>query len=321
MSLTIFVRSSDAKPAPSLTFDADRVAIGRGPGCDVRLPDPSVSQRHATARRNGREWVLVDEGSTNGTFVGDERLAVGAARALKSGDLVRIGRVWLEVRVDQAPPTHDLALATRDLALALVSDAMRALGGDATPAVHVVEGPDLGATLRLADEGRPYVVGRGEGCELALTDVDASREHVQIVRRGGSVLLRDRGSKNGVLLGDAVLARDRDVPWRASALVTLGSTVLALDEPSAAALAQLEQGDDEPIAEGEVEPRPKPLASSEPPASVAAPKAEAPIAELPDGQAAAPREGRWTATDVVVMLAAVAIIALSLAGLVWLLKS
>jgi pSer/pThr/pTyr-binding forkhead associated (FHA) protein len=323
MSLTLLVRSTDAKNPPSLTFDSDRVVIGRGAGCDLRLPDPSVSHRHASVRRRRGDWIVVDEGSTNGTFVGGVRLGKGEPHAVKTGDLVRVGRVWLEVKIDQTPPTHDLALATRDLALALVSGAMQAIGAEVLPKVRVVEGPDVGATLALAEEGRPYVLGRGETCDLPLTDVDASREHVQIVRRGGTVLVRDRRSKNGALLGEVRLATDRDVPWKSNMLLCVGKTLLALDEPTAVALAELEQADDEPIREGEVEPAPAPLSTSEPPASAAPePMAQAPIAEIPKPEEPEPaKDGRWTATDFVVVFAAIAIIALSLAGLVWLLRS
>src|SRR5262245_34915018 len=128
MPITLTVRASDADKdgsEPSLTFDAPRVVIGRGASCDVRLPDPSVSQRHAVVSAQGAEYQIIDEASTNGTFVGGVRLSPKAPRALRSGDMVRVGRVWVEVRVDQTAPTPDLALATRDLALALVQNAMR----------------------------------------------------------------------------------------------------------------------------------------------------------------------------------------------------
>src|SRR5271156_4060817 len=124
MPISILIRSSgESDGTSSLTFDGARIVIGRGPGCDVRLPDPSVSHRHATVRANGASYTLVDEGSTNGTFVGGVRLSPHAPRALRSGDLARVGRVWLQVRMDQTPPTRELASATRDLALELVADA------------------------------------------------------------------------------------------------------------------------------------------------------------------------------------------------------
>ena len=172
-----------------------RIAIGRGSSSDVRLPDPSVSHRHATIDSRGQDFVLVDEESTNGTFVGGARLPPRTSRVLRSGDLIRVGRVWLEARVEQVPITRDVAGTTRDIALALVSDAMARLGEVTTTRVRVVEGDrDLGATLALDEEGRVYSVGRAAECDLPLSDDAASREHVQIVRRGSAVLVRDLGS-------------------------------------------------------------------------------------------------------------------------------
>ena len=43
--------------------------LGRGTDCDLRLVDPGVSRHHAELRVEDGEVVLVDLGSTNGTFV------------------------------------------------------------------------------------------------------------------------------------------------------------------------------------------------------------------------------------------------------------
>jgi DNA-binding winged helix-turn-helix (wHTH) protein len=64
--------------------------IGREQGVDVRIDTPGVSRRHARLVITGGEAVLEDLGSKNGTFVRDERLS--APRALKDGDVVRLGR-------------------------------------------------------------------------------------------------------------------------------------------------------------------------------------------------------------------------------------
>ena len=315
------------------------MVIGRGQGCDVRLPDPSVSQRHATIRTEGGKHSLVDEGSTNGTFVGGVRLSPQTPRALRAGDLIRVGRVWLEARIDQTPPTRDLAVATRELALMLVAQAMEEQGDDVVPKVRVVEGPDAGAVLPLLEEGRAYIIGRDDTCDLPLADADASREHVQLVRRGPAVLARDPGSKNGALIGESRLARDRDVAWRAALMMRVGRTVLALEEPVAQALGALEGAADEPMLEADVPPEPAPVSIARPietaateaapppssaPASAGIGKA-APIAEVraATGRNAATvrSRGGWSATDFAVVLAAAFVIALSVAGLVWLLRS
>src|SRR5438477_1094949 len=147
MALTIRVRSGDGDSPPSITFDAPRIVIGRGEGCEVRLPDPSVSHRHASIRQRGTEYIVLDEGSSNGTFVGPVRLSPQAPRVLKTGDLVRVGRVWLEAVVEQALPTQNAPVATRELALALVSEALAAEGTESAARVKVVEGPGTGAAL------------------------------------------------------------------------------------------------------------------------------------------------------------------------------
>lgn len=318
MPVSVIVRSATrAGEAPTLTFDGDRVVVGRGAFADVRLPDPSVSARHATLRAQAGEYVLIDEGSTNGTFVGGVRLTPHAPRTVRSGDLVRVGRVWLEVRTDAAPITSDLPLATRDLAFGLVQEAMRAVGDETAPTVRVVEGPDHGAMLVLGEEGHAYVVGRGESCALLLADADASREHVQVVRRGASVLVRDLGGKNQAALGESWLPADRDIVWRRPAMLRVGRSVLALAEPVAEALAELEAAVDEALPEGGSPPPP----SSHGPRSLGVGAAgAAPIAEVPPPVAVAParRRSDWSTTDIAVGGAALLVIILSAGGLYWL---
>lgn len=69
--------------------------IGRAETCDICLPDPSVSRRHAEIRKIGSTFVLTDLGSTNGTMVNGARIA---ERALTDGDRITVGRTDLEFR-------------------------------------------------------------------------------------------------------------------------------------------------------------------------------------------------------------------------------
>jgi pSer/pThr/pTyr-binding forkhead associated (FHA) protein len=339
MPVTVVVRTASAPSpgtaqgaVPALTFDGARVVIGRGSGSDVRLPDPSVSTRHATIRATGNDYAIVDEGSTNGTWVGGVKLLPQSPRVVKSGDLVRVGRVWLELTIGQKAPTPDLGLATRDLAFALVQRAMDAVGDDTVAKVRVAEGPDIGEELRLTEEGRAYVIGRAETCDLPLADADASREHAVVARRGGQILLRDLSSRNGVFIGESKLSPDRDVVWRAPTMARIGITVLALDEPVSAALAELEAAADEAMREEDIPPSPGPAVAPEPereqdPDPEPAPKslaAAAPIAEIAadtSQMTRVPRAKRgWSMTDVLVVTLALGVIAASIAGLVWVLR-
>jgi hypothetical protein len=272
------------------------------------------------------------------------KLLPQSPRVVKSGDLVRVGRVWLELSIGQKAPTPDLGLATRDLAFALVQRAMDAVGDDTVAKVRVAEGPDIGEELLLTEEGRAYVLGRAETCDLPLADPDASREHAVVARRGGQILLRDLGSRNGVYLGESKLAPERDVVWRAPTMARIGITVLALDEPVSTALAELEAAADEAMREEDIPPAPEatpppapaapadagagatgrsgpPSSSSRAPLSVAG---AAPIAEIAadtSEMTRVPRAKRgWTMTDLLVVTLALGVIAASLAGLVWVLR-
>jgi pSer/pThr/pTyr-binding forkhead associated (FHA) protein len=325
MPITVLVRSA-TRGEVRLTFDGTQsVVLGRGASCDVRLPDPSVSHRHASLRTQGMDFVLLDEGSTNGTFVGGVPIAPRTSRIVRSGDMVRLGRVWIELTLDQSPATRDVGAATRDMALALVSQALTSMGVDPTARLRVVEGRDQGLTLSLAEEGRVYTLGRGAGCDLPLADADASREHTQVVRRGAVITVRDLRSKNGTWLGESCLGADAEAVWRPALMVRIGRTVLALVEPVADALARIEDAPDEPMPALEnVPPPPAPIPPAQAPlhADRGGTASVAPTALVPQ-RAATPanRPGaRWSTADRMVMAAAISVLALSIAGLVWLLR-
>jgi hypothetical protein len=53
---------------------APHSVIGTEPTCTVVLADPYMSSRHAEIRAESGVWILVDLGSTNGTFVNNNRV-------------------------------------------------------------------------------------------------------------------------------------------------------------------------------------------------------------------------------------------------------
>ncbi len=71
------------------------ISIGRSPGATLVLEDPYVSTRHAELREIDGEWTLVDLGSTNGTFVDDERIS--EPQVLTIGTPARIGQTTFEL--------------------------------------------------------------------------------------------------------------------------------------------------------------------------------------------------------------------------------
>ena len=72
--------------------------IGRGEECTVPLWDESASRRHALVERRDDSLWLVDLGSANGTWVGEERIE---RRAIEGGERIRIGSTDLRVETDR----------------------------------------------------------------------------------------------------------------------------------------------------------------------------------------------------------------------------
>ena len=96
-----------------LPFSRELLLVGRDRGCDVRLEDRTVSRRHA-ALRLGDDAVYAEDLSTNGTFVGGERLqgevAVPFGAALAMGVFsVRVVERDGEETPTQAPPVVEPA--------------------------------------------------------------------------------------------------------------------------------------------------------------------------------------------------------------------
>ncbi len=79
--------------------------------------------------------------------------------------------------------------------------------------LKVIQGPDSGALFIVL--ARQVVLGRGEDCDVMVSDLKASRQHATLRASGGAWELEDLGSANGVSLNGSftrkVGVRNRDV--------------------------------------------------------------------------------------------------------------
>ncbi|MBI5815154.1 MAG: FHA domain-containing protein [Nitrospinae bacterium] len=89
----------------------DGMTIGREPGCDILLPDPSVSKKHALITiENGR--TMISDGtdgkkSSNGVYVNETRIS--APVTLQEGDVVKMGVFRFDIRYTTAI-NHEVTL-------------------------------------------------------------------------------------------------------------------------------------------------------------------------------------------------------------------
>jgi len=105
-----------------LQFPPDgRLSVGRTGTNGLVIDDASVSKIHAVLVQSQTKGLSVaDTGSTNGTFVNDERIAYGKSVAFKAGDILKFGTVAVEFSnivesVDTKDPKADDTVAVGDI--------------------------------------------------------------------------------------------------------------------------------------------------------------------------------------------------------------
>ncbi len=138
--------------------DDERLWVGRGAACDVRVEwDDQASRCHAELVRVADGWAVVDDGlSRNGTFVCGERIA--GRRRLRDGEVVRFGSCSMTYRLPAAsgaatrPAADVVALpdvtATQRRVLVSLCRPLLEPGGASVPATN----PEIADDLNLSEK-------------------------------------------------------------------------------------------------------------------------------------------------------------------------
>ena len=109
------VRPPRPQTAPTYLLDPFKqsvLSVGRGTQCDIVVQDNRASRHHSDLRWNGRQWEIMDRGSTNGTYING--MQIHGPYELRFGDRITIGDTMMVlhefgVAPDQSQTARDLA--------------------------------------------------------------------------------------------------------------------------------------------------------------------------------------------------------------------
>ena len=121
MKLSLLVMTAGKQEGKLLEIKLPQFLIGRDPQCHLRPASAMISKRHCAVIIRDNKAFIRDFGSTNGTYLNDER--VEGEQELKNDDQLKIGPIHFAVRLDASAPAG-----------ATPAPATRAAGMNKTPA-------------------------------------------------------------------------------------------------------------------------------------------------------------------------------------------
>lgn len=195
-----------------LPLDKFPFTMGRARECDLVVDSTQISRQHARLEMDGEQVVLVDLGSTNGSYVNGDRLAPNSVRRLRAGDKINLAQVCTVEFDDPGTTLQVLPLRLQSDGMVLDEDAAQVIiaGNVLDPALS--PGQFMLLNLLMHHEGR--VVTREEirlhvwGPEEDVTDqtidalvsrlrkrlAEANSSHEYVVtRRGFGLIFQNKG--------------------------------------------------------------------------------------------------------------------------------
>lgn len=95
-SATKVVITEGARRGTEVRLVGRELTIGRAENSDLVIDDEYASTQHAKLVLINNDWLVQDLNSTNGTYIGDNR--VGTPAVVKIGQGIRIGKTVFELR-------------------------------------------------------------------------------------------------------------------------------------------------------------------------------------------------------------------------------
>lgn len=219
-SLSDWLIQAQTAPFSGQLFPVNHpLTIGRDTQCDIAIPMPHISRKHAEVFLEQGVLKVRDLGSANGTFINGEKLAQAE---LVNGDEVRVDEFCFKVIfAGEASEKQQAAFHTsiRDTK-EKVKEAKRHTPKYPTPPEINAQTLDIpvekaffhgksksirGKVYEVESSGSP--IGRMLGHHLSRDDSSVSARHVEIYKNGRFWNIKNNGAANGLLVNGRMTTR------------------------------------------------------------------------------------------------------------------
>jgi ABC-type multidrug transport system ATPase subunit/pSer/pThr/pTyr-binding forkhead associated (FHA) protein len=196
------------------TFDLPEgtFALGRDPGADFHLAEPTVSKEQARLHAAAGRVRIENRSARNPTLVNDA--PVSAPVPLKGGDRITVGGIHLSY---EAPPPPAVPPPRRRPAAAVPEPEAEPGASEAGPGAAGGHGTRMlrrpWVVVQIPGEppreetlyGDVMRVGRAGECEIQLDFAMVSGRHARFELKGGRYAVEDTGSTNGTFVNGRLL--------------------------------------------------------------------------------------------------------------------
>lgn len=186
------------------------IAIGRAPGCSVRLDEPSISRLHALIKHNGSGWVLERKASFGAVLLNGQEVENAP---LQGGEEIAIGPFSIRVHMeDKRQDSRSVpSIATNSNIYTEDAEGRTRVVGAGVSALFRFE-PGVANISEFVMDKDVAVFGRASNCDVVLLEKRASRKHLEIRRQGLSFFIKDLGSANGTQVNGSKITETELVP-------------------------------------------------------------------------------------------------------------
>ena len=194
-----------------LPSDGSPARLGRNSDSPLPFKSALVSRQHAELRSRNGSLEVRDLKSTNGTYIGDERIEPGKWQRVHPDQNLSLGGIRLQWSSETESPSPDVEpqFVLKD------SDGRR------------VSVPN--------NSSENFSIGRQEGNALRLNHPQVSRNHAQIRSTSEGLLVQDLGSTNGTYLAGEKLEAGSWSALKPGQELNIGGVSFSLEKQAAQA--------------------------------------------------------------------------------------